>query len=129
MSEYIAIKKNKSSYSAVVSYFTEFAKKGICNEVADSTLATGLSQLETKKLLTARESSYLLQCNCITDTAERIAKKGIAAIASREERAKIKSVTGVGAFSFVKRVCTLDKIEQENIKNDGAVPAIFSARP
>ena len=42
---------------------------------------------------------------------------------------KIKSVTGIGASSFVKRVCTLDKIEKENIKNDGAVPAIYSARP
>ena len=89
-------------------------------------------QTQVYKLLSylqARDSSYLQWCNCITDTAERIAKEGIAAIASREVRAKIKSVTGIGASSFVKRVCTLDKIEKENIKNDGAVPAIFSARP
>ena len=122
------LRKIKSSYSAVVSYFREFAKKGICNDVADSTLATDLSLLETKKALTAREPSYLEWHNCITDAAERLAKKGIAAIASREEKAKIKSVTGIGACSFVKRVSTLDKIEKENIKNIRAVPAIFSDR-
>ena len=56
-----------------------------------------------------------------------MAKRGTAAIASREEKAKIKSVTCIGECNFVKRVSTLDKIEKENIKNNRAVPAIFSA--
>ena len=54
-------------YSTVVSYFKEFAKKGICNEVADSTLATDLSLLETKKSLTAGEPDGIFMLRGLHD--------------------------------------------------------------
>ena len=54
-------------YSTVVSYFKEFAKKRICNEVADSTLATDLSLLETKKSLTAGEPDGIFMLRGLHD--------------------------------------------------------------
>ena len=120
-----------TSMSLYLVWMTNTSQKGNCiiicwrNNFQDVIKQLKLhSQIESKTT-----KSDLEWHHNVTDVAERVSKQGTAAMASREQKANIRSIIGIVTCSFVKRVSCTDKIEKEHIKNIKSVPALCSARP